>query len=66
MHSHDHDRAAQAAQEPIRINVSTSTKGVHTFEVTVEMVDATPEEVLAESERLVAELDRRYPPPDVA
>ena len=34
-------------------------KGVHTFEVTVEMVDATPEEVLAESDRLVKELDQK-------
>ena len=49
----------------VRINVTTSTKGFHTFEVTVEMVDATPEEVLAESDRLVAELDQRYPAPEV-
>jgi hypothetical protein len=45
----------------IRINVSTSTKGVHTYEVTVDYADAAAEEVLAESDRLVAELDRRYP-----
>ncbi len=53
-------------KQRIRINVSTSVKGIHTFEVTVEMVDATPEEVLAESDRLVAELDRKYPAPEVA
>ncbi len=52
-------------KQRIRINVSTSTKGVHAFEVTVEMVDATAEEVLAESDRLVAELDKRYPAPEV-
>ena len=51
-------------KQRLRINVSTSTKGVHTFEVTVEMVDATAEEVLAESDRLVAALDRRYPAPE--
>ena len=53
-------------QKRIRINVGTSVKGVHTFDVTVEMVDATPEEVLAESDRLVAELDRKYPAPEAA
>lgn len=53
-------------KQRIRINVGTSVKGVHTFDVTVEMVDATPEEVLAESDRLVVELDRKYPAPEVA
>ncbi len=57
----------------IRINVSTSTKGVHTFEVTVENLGATSEALqeagdiaLAESDRLVAELDQRYPAPEAA
>ena len=43
-----------------RINVSTSVKGIKTYDCTVEMVDTTNEEVLAESDALVAELDRRY------
>ena len=53
-------------KQRVRINVATSTKWVHTYDVTVEMVDATPEEVLAESDRLVKELDRKYPAPEVA
>ena len=53
-------------KQRIRINVSTSVKGIHTFDVTVEMVNATPEEVLAQSDRLVKELDRKYPAPEVA
>lgn len=46
-----------------RINVSTSTKGVHTFDCTVEGTgEYTQEELLAQSDALVAELERRYPP----
>ena len=63
MFNHDHDRKPN---QRIRINVSPSVKGVHSYEVTVEMVDATPEEVLAESDRLEKELDQRYPAPEVA
>ena len=44
-----------------RIEVSTSVKGVHTFSCTVELMDATIEEVLAESAKLVAALDAKYP-----
>ncbi len=60
-------------KQRIRINVATSTKWVHTFDVTVENLGATPEELreagdiaLAESERLVALLDAKYPAPEVA
>ena len=53
-------------KQRIRINFGTSVKGVHTFDVTVEIVDATPEEVLAESDRLVKELDQKYPAPEAA
>ena len=49
----------------IRINVGTSVKGVHTYDVTVEIADAGIYEVLAESDILVAELDKRYPPTTV-
>ncbi len=46
-----------------RVEVSTSVKGVKTFSCTVEIVDSTNEEVLAESDALVKALDERYPPP---
>lgn len=45
----------------IRINVSTTSKGLKSYDCTVEMPDATIEQVLAESDRLVAALDKRYP-----
>jgi len=46
----------------IRIEVSTSVKGVKTYSCTTEMLDASQEEVLAESDKLVQQLDLRYPP----
>lgn len=61
-----------APKKRIRVNVTTSVKGVHSFDVTVEFTD--PENVswadlgdqaLAESERLVAKLDKLYPAPEV-
>lgn len=45
-----------------RVNVSTSVKGIKTFDCTVDMLGYSMEEVLAESDKLVAELDKRYPP----
>ena len=45
-----------------RVNVSTSVKGVHTYDCTVDMEGATMDEVLAESDKLVAALDIKYPP----
>ncbi len=45
-----------------RINVSTSVKGVKTWDCTVDIEGFTMEEVLAESDYLVAKLDNRYPP----
>ena len=60
-------------KQEIHISVTTSVKGVHTYHVTVENRGATPEELqeagdtaLAESERLVALLDTKYPAPEVA
>ena len=44
-----------------RINVSISTKGVKTWDSTVEGTGFTQEEVLAESDRLVKALQTRYP-----
>ncbi len=46
-----------------RVNVSTSVKGIKTYDCTVEITNGTMEEVLEESDKLVAEMDRRYPPP---
>ena len=48
-------------QRRIRIEVSTSVKGVHTYSCTVELVDKDLTDVVAESDRLVALLDARYP-----
>lgn len=45
-----------------RVNVSTSVKGIKTYDCTVDMEGATMAEVLTESDELVAQLDRRYPP----
>jgi len=51
-----------------RINVGTSVKGIKTFDCTVEVTatgDGIPETImddtLTESDRLVKELDSRYP-----
>ncbi len=44
-----------------RVNVSTSVKGQKTYDCTVECNGMTMEEILAESDKLVAELDKRYP-----
>ena len=46
-----------------RIEVSTSVKGIHTYSCTVELVDATREQVLEESAKLTAALDAKYPAP---
>jgi hypothetical protein len=43
-----------------RINVSTSTKGVKTWDVTCEAEGMTMEEVLTESDKLVKEMEDRY------
>lgn len=45
-----------------RVNISTSVKGIKTYDCTVDMTESTMEEVLSESDKLVAELDKRYPP----
>ena len=50
-----------------RVNVSTSGKGVKSYDCTVEIEgdQATMWHILEESDALVAELDRRYPAPEV-
>ena len=47
----------------IRVNVSTSVKGVKTYDVTVEKTGegVTRDMVLTENDALVQELDQRYP-----
>jgi hypothetical protein len=45
-----------------RVNISTSVKGIKTYDSTVDGTGYTMEEVLERSDRLVAELDKRYPP----
>jgi hypothetical protein len=45
----------------IRVNVDISVKGVVTWSSTVEMCDTPIDDVLAESDDLVAKLKARYP-----
>jgi hypothetical protein len=45
-----------------RVNISTSVKGIKTYDCTVDGQGFTMEEVLERSDRLVAEMDKRYPP----
>ncbi len=44
-----------------RVNVSTSVKGVKTWDCTVDGVGFTDDEVLAKSDELVKKLESRYP-----
>jgi hypothetical protein len=45
----------------IRVNVSTTSKGIKSYDCTVDAEGLSMEEVLAESDRLVQQLDIRYP-----
>lgn len=45
-----------------RIQISTTSKGLKSYEAVVDMTGFTQEEVLTESDNLVKELDSRYPP----
>jgi hypothetical protein len=60
--------AANETGKRYRINISTTSKGLKSFDCTIELSGdgVTLEEVLAESDRLVAELDRKYPAPEAA
>jgi len=60
--------AATETGKRYRVNISTTSKGLKSFDCTVEIYgdEVTMEEVLAESDRLVAELDQKYPAPEVA
>jgi len=44
-----------------RVNVSTSVKGIKTWECTVDGEGYEMDEVLAKSDELVAKLEQRYP-----
>ena len=46
-----------------RVNVSTSIKGIKTWECTVDGEGLTMEEILARSDELVKALESRYPAP---
>ncbi len=52
---------AEEKQLRYRVNVSTSTRGVKTWDCTVEGTGFTQKEILEESDKLVAELEKRYP-----
>jgi len=45
-----------------RIAISTSVRGIKTFDCTVDAEGLTQEEILKRSDDLVKELDARYPP----
>lgn len=47
-----------------RVNVSTSVKGVKTWDCTVDGLNYTEDEILEKSDSLVAKLDQRYPAPE--
>jgi len=44
-----------------RVNISTSVKGVKTFDCTVDGQGFPMDVILAESDELVRELEKRYP-----
>lgn len=46
-----------------RVKVETTSKGLKSYSCTVEMEGASMEKVIEESDKLVAEMDKRYPPP---
>lgn len=46
-----------------RINISTSVKGVKTYDCTVDMEGVSMDEVVKASDELVAILDKKYPAP---
>ena len=45
-----------------RVNVSTSVKGIKTFDCTVDGENYEMDEVLEKSDELVKKLEQRYPP----
>ena len=49
-----------------RVNVSTSTRGIRTWDTTVDGVGYSREEILAESDALVRAMEARYPAAEAA
>ena len=51
------------AQKSIRyrVNISISVKGVKTWDCTIDADNYSMDEALAESDKLVKELEKRYP-----
>ena len=47
-----------------RVNVSISTRGVITWDTTVDGVGYSREEILAESDAMVRAMEARYPAPN--
>jgi hypothetical protein len=45
-----------------RVNVSTSVKGIKTWDCTVDGEGYTQDDILKESDALVYKLEKRYPP----
>lgn len=67
--SRERRRAMTTPTKRVRINVSTSVKGVKTYDVTVELTAEQSDgdlelewQTIEVSDVLVAELDQRYPP----
>ena len=56
---------ADITNRRVRINTSISVRGIVTWDATIENVGQPLEDVLAESDRLVGELKRRYPVKEV-
>ena len=48
-----------------RVNVSTSVKGIKTWDCTVDGTNYTQDEILKLSDEIVAKLENRYPAPQI-
>ena len=49
-----------------RVNVSISTRGIRTWDTTVDGVGYSREEILAESDAMVRAMEARYPAAEAA
>ena len=52
---------ATAIQTRRRVNISRMAKGNYNFDFTIECYGDSPDEILAESDRMRLELEARYP-----
>ena len=53
----------QTVSKRHRLNITTTSKGLKSYDCTVEITNGTREEVQAESDAWIVELDKKYPPP---